>query len=96
MLPTYSSSRFPTFQLVDPNGRCKENGINKSKREKHQLSQVLSSLYENMYTVSVTAYNVIHFVSFSTIFGICTVVGLKGILVKARESVYFSFNKCPS
>jgi hypothetical protein len=32
--------RFPTFNMVDPNGRCKENGINKSKRETFQLSQV--------------------------------------------------------
>ena len=31
--------RFPTFNQIDPNGRCKANGINKSKRQSHELSQ---------------------------------------------------------
>jgi len=31
--------RFPTFRLVDPNGRCKANGINKEKRKSWELSQ---------------------------------------------------------
>ena len=31
--------RFPTFNPIDPNGRCKANGINKSKRKSYELSQ---------------------------------------------------------
>ena len=31
--------RFPTFNKIDPNGRCKANGINRSKRRSHELSQ---------------------------------------------------------
>jgi len=31
--------RFPTFRLVDPNGKCKANGINKVKRNSWELSQ---------------------------------------------------------
>ena len=33
--------RYPTFDLVDPNGRCKANGINKTKRKTYELSQVI-------------------------------------------------------
>ncbi|XP_023335629.1 zinc metalloproteinase nas-1 [Eurytemora carolleeae] len=36
----YISNRYPTFQPVDPNGRCKKNGINKSERLSFQLSEV--------------------------------------------------------
>ena len=31
--------RFPTFNPIDPNGRCKANGINRTKRKSFQLSQ---------------------------------------------------------
>lgn len=31
--------RFPTFNPIDPNGRCKANGINKTKRKSYELSQ---------------------------------------------------------
>jgi len=31
--------RFPTFNNIDPNGRCKANGINRSKRKSYELSQ---------------------------------------------------------
>ncbi len=34
--------------MVDPNGRCKENGINKSKRETFQLSQVKKNFVINV------------------------------------------------
>ena len=31
--------RFPTFKPVDPNGKCKANGINKEKRQSWEISQ---------------------------------------------------------
>jgi len=31
--------RFPTFKPVDPNGKCKANGINKEKRRSWEISQ---------------------------------------------------------
>jgi len=31
--------RFPTFKPVDPNGKCKANGINRSKRKSYEISQ---------------------------------------------------------
>ena len=33
------SRRFPTFKPIDPNGKCKANGINKEKRESWEISQ---------------------------------------------------------
>ena len=34
-----SSRRFPTFKAVDPNGKCKANGINKEKRSSWEISE---------------------------------------------------------
>jgi len=31
--------RFPTFKPIDPNGKCKANGINRSKRKSYEISQ---------------------------------------------------------
>jgi len=31
--------RFPTFKPIDPNGRCKANGINRTKRKSFEISQ---------------------------------------------------------
>jgi len=42
--------RFPTFKPIDPNGRCKLNGINRSNRKSYELSQwdiwALNAAYE--------------------------------------------------
>ena len=36
--------KYPTFDLIDPNGRCKENGINRAKRKSHELSEVSNGI----------------------------------------------------
>ncbi len=61
------------------------------------------SLKVNDHCKKVTSLHctAIHFVSISAKFGICTVVGLNGRLLKLKyalgtlECAYFSFNKCP-
>ena len=38
-LQQFTLRRFPTFKPVDPNGKCKANGINKEKRQSWEISQ---------------------------------------------------------